>query len=208
MLAFIDWILHGIELLTRNGVTLTTIVGLLIFGIRKILMDQKVLRRLRKRLPWLVSGSNSEVKDYVNNQQIIIHNIKRLMERVGLEWDVPTLKQSRNSAIEDKGSYMHSTVAQSVALDAALPAILSYTNSNMRRKKRMNKFKSRKFWMAVVSGLLIVLNDGLDIGLDSETVIAFAGIMATFILGESAVDAKKVRKEQPDDFETPIEPRL
>ena len=54
-----------------------------------------------------------------------------------------------------------------------------------------NKFKSRKFILAVVSAILIVLNDGLELGIDSNTVLAFAGIVATWIIGESAVDAKR-----------------
>ncbi|OUS72972.1 hypothetical protein B1748_23475 [Paenibacillus sp. MY03] len=65
----------------------------------------------------------------------------------------------------------------------------------------MNKFKSRKFWMAVITGLLIILNDGLDLGIDQDTVLAFAGIMATFILGEAGVDAvrsKKAAKAEED----------
>ena len=75
----------------------------------------------------------------------------------------------------------------------------------------MNKWKSRKFWLAVVSALLIVLNDGLDLGIDKDTVLSFAGIVATFILGEAGVDAARANtkgKEQSNDFETPIEPRL
>lgn len=55
----------------------------------------------------------------------------------------------------------------------------------------MQKFKSRKFWMAVVTAILVVLNDGLDLGVDSDTVLAFAGIVATWIIGESAVDATR-----------------
>ena len=62
----------------------------------------------------------------------------------------------------------------------------------------MNKLKSRKFWMAVVTAVLIVLNDGLDLGIDTETVIAFAGIVATFIIGESAVDAKRAGGKSDD----------
>ena len=55
----------------------------------------------------------------------------------------------------------------------------------------MQKFKSRKFWMAVVTAILVVLNDGLDLGVDSDTVLAFAGIVATWNIGESAVDATR-----------------
>ena len=55
----------------------------------------------------------------------------------------------------------------------------------------MNKFKSRKFWMAVVSGVLIVLNEGLDLGIDTETVIAFAAIIMGYIFAEAYVDGQK-----------------
>lgn len=63
----------------------------------------------------------------------------------------------------------------------------------------MQKFKSRKFWLAVVSAILVVLNDGLELGVDSETVLAFAGIVATWIIGESAIDTARTKKE--DDSE-------
>lgn len=53
------------------------------------------------------------------------------------------------------------------------------------------KLKSRKFWLAVVSALLVIANDGLDLGIDSETVLAFAGIVIGYIFGEAYVDAKK-----------------
>lgn len=55
----------------------------------------------------------------------------------------------------------------------------------------MQKFKSRKFILAVVSAVLIILNDGLDLGINSETVLAFAGLIAVWITGESVVDAKR-----------------
>jgi len=43
----------------------------------------------------------------------------------------------------------------------------------------------------VVSALLVILNDGLDLGIDSDTVLAFAGLVASWIIGEAAVDAKR-----------------
>lgn len=65
-------------------------------------------------------------------------------------------------------------------------------------KKHMNKMKSRKFWMAVVTGILIVLNDGLNIGIDQETVLAFAAIVVGYIFGESAVDAVRAKKDKKE----------
>ena len=63
----------------------------------------------------------------------------------------------------------------------------------------MSKLKSRKFILAVVTAILIVLNDGLGLGIDSETVLAFAGIVATYILGESAVDVARKPQGGKDD---------
>lgn len=63
----------------------------------------------------------------------------------------------------------------------------------------MNKLKSRKFWMAVVGALLVILNDGLELGIDNETVIAAAGLLMTWIIGESAVDTVKTKKSNDSD---------
>lgn len=51
-------------------------------------------------------------------------------------------------------------------------------------------YKSKKFWMAVVSGLLVVTNEGLGLELPIEAIMAVAGIAIAYILGQSAVDAK------------------
>lgn len=53
------------------------------------------------------------------------------------------------------------------------------------------KLTSRKFWMAVVSALLMVAKDGLGLELPSETIIALAAVAISYILGESYVDAHR-----------------
>lgn len=53
------------------------------------------------------------------------------------------------------------------------------------------KFKSRKFWLAVTGGILVILNDGLGLNIDSETILSFTGIIISYILGESYIDSKK-----------------
>ena len=52
----------------------------------------------------------------------------------------------------------------------------------------MGKLKSRKFWMAVVTALLIVFNDGLGLELPTEAIMTVAGVVIAYILGESGVD--------------------
>ena len=65
-----------------------------------------------------------------------------------------------------------------------------------------SKLLSRKFILAVVSALLVILNDGLDLGIDKDTVIAFAGIVATYIIGESAVDVSKKTTTEKKEYDT------
>ena len=77
----------------------------------------------------------------------------------------------------------------------------------------MQKMKSRKFWMAVVTAVLVVLNDGLDLGIDQDTVLTFAGLVATWILGESAIDATRVKgmkgeKSNDDSLDVPTDNRI
>lgn len=59
------------------------------------------------------------------------------------------------------------------------------------------KFKfSKKLFMAIVSGVLVIANDGLDLGLPTESVIAIAGVAAAYIFGQSVVDKELVANGQ------------
>lgn len=69
----------------------------------------------------------------------------------------------------------------------------------------MERLKSRKLWIALVSAVLLVLKEGFDIQVDSEVVLSFAGIVITAILGFAHVDAKKEMKPV-DQLNIPIEP--
>ncbi len=52
------------------------------------------------------------------------------------------------------------------------------------------KLTSRKFLMACVAGILVILNDGLGWGIPAETVYAFAAIVIGWIASEAHVDGK------------------
>lgn len=54
----------------------------------------------------------------------------------------------------------------------------------------MDRLKSRKFWMTVVTALLTVANNGLGLGLPEEAIMTLAGTVAAYVLGQSLVDAK------------------
>lgn len=53
------------------------------------------------------------------------------------------------------------------------------------------KLKSRKFWVAVFSALIVILNDGLGLNLPGEEIKTVAAIVIAYLLGQSYVDAKK-----------------
>lgn len=63
----------------------------------------------------------------------------------------------------------------------------------------MQKLKSRKFWMAVITAILVILNDGLELGIEQDTVLTFAGLVISWIIGESAVDTARARGAKQND---------
>jgi len=57
-----------------------------------------------------------------------------------------------------------------------------------------SKFTSRKFLLAFVSGLLIVLNEGFGLGIDPEAYNYIAGLAIAYIAAEGTADAIRARK--------------
>uniref|UniRef100_A0A6M3L5F8 Holin n=1 Tax=viral metagenome TaxID=1070528 RepID=A0A6M3L5F8_9ZZZZ len=55
----------------------------------------------------------------------------------------------------------------------------------------MDKFKSRKFWVAGVTAVVMVVNVFLDNPLDLNQVLGIVIPVAAYVLGQSWVDAKK-----------------
>ncbi len=55
----------------------------------------------------------------------------------------------------------------------------------------LQRLKSRKFLMAFAAALLIVLNEGLGLGVDPDAYGWIVGVVTAWILGESYIDARK-----------------
>lgn len=175
-----DLIIEMAHTLWKNGFSLTAL-GTAVFV---LLRQRKVKKRLRRYIPWLLDD-DSEVKAYIHNQHLI-------MERLGIT-SAPTLEIGSKDSVEKKRWLLsRRLMVLSVAQDAE-------QSTHSRRKILMKKLKSRKFILAVVGAALIIANDGLDLGINSDTVLAFAGLLATWIVGEAAVDAKRAGKEQSND---------
>lgn len=54
------------------------------------------------------------------------------------------------------------------------------------------RFLSRKFILAVVGGIVVFLNGAYDLGLNTEEILSFVGILVSFIVVEGAKDIKEV----------------
>ena len=47
--------------------------------------------------------------------------------------------------------------------------------------------------MSVVSGLVIIANDGLDLGLDGATITQFVSLIVGYLISQGAVDVMKAK---------------
>jgi len=54
----------------------------------------------------------------------------------------------------------------------------------------MDRLKSRKFLMALATALLMILNEGLALGIPADVYGWIVGVVIAWILGESYVDGR------------------
>lgn len=59
----------------------------------------------------------------------------------------------------------------------------------------IERLKSRKFLLALAAALLIVLNEGLGLGVDPDAYGWIVSVVVAWILGESYIDGKAAKKE-------------
>ena len=55
----------------------------------------------------------------------------------------------------------------------------------------MQAFTSKKFIIALLTGILVAVNDALGMPLTPDTITMIAGIAATYILGQGVADVGK-----------------
>ena len=53
-------------------------------------------------------------------------------------------------------------------------------------------YRRSKFWMGIVAGLIVVLNEGLGLGIDSEAILATVAPIVAYILAQGYVDGREV----------------
>lgn len=60
----------------------------------------------------------------------------------------------------------------------------------MKMRPWMDRLKSRKFLMALATALLMILNEGLNLGIPADVYGWIVGVVIAWILGESYVDGR------------------
>lgn len=58
----------------------------------------------------------------------------------------------------------------------------------------LQRLKSRKFLMALASAIFIVLNEGLELGIPADAYGWLIGVVISYIVGESFIDASAAKK--------------
>ncbi|MDP2672211.1 MAG: hypothetical protein Q8O84_00165 [Nanoarchaeota archaeon] len=59
--------------------------------------------------------------------------------------------------------------------------------------KLKETIQSRKFWFAIIAALIPILNQELDLNLDTTTVYGIIAALIAWILGEAQVDSAKIK---------------
>lgn len=179
----IEWSLRTWEKINRDGLSLSNIIYIVLTLYNISVIKALVRRRLPKRLR------------YKDRLERVEGTVNAIAKHMGVqEWDVQskvssTLPNDMNSKKKSLLSWL------------AVPFRVRFIGASTMQTDRSNHFKiregfipmkkkllSRKFLIALATGLLIILNDGLEMGLDTETIMYVVGIVGIWIFGEAAVD--------------------
>jgi hypothetical protein len=186
-----DLLLEMSHTVWKNGLTLSAL-GTALYVLLK---QRKVKKRLRKFVPWILDDDN-EIKEYVQNQKRIEQKVDALLLERGI---VYCAKESGTKAYPTSGKTSFTLPwVEKYSAHIVKRFINLFTKRGMRR---MNKFKSRKFWLTVVTALLVIANDGLQLNLPSEAIMTVAGVVISYIVGESYIDGKKVNPVEEHSFD-------
>lgn len=183
----------------KEGLTWATVSSFLLIIVDK--MGRKLITNQLKRLFHV--QDKSEFKTYVANQARIESKIDALMAAGGVTWDAD-YSNGRLGPSQMDGAAKNSSLLRAALWPVRI--IVSFTRKMKEifhlsgRYQRMSKFKSRKFLLALATGVLIVLNDGLGLGLDAETIMYVVTVVVGWIVGESGVDIARTRKEAKYDL--------
>lgn len=170
----LDWILDTIHNFIRNGFSVASFAGAFVL----FLKNRRMRRYIERRLPRALRDHSVEANE------MVLRKLDAIIDHLGVrECNAPMSKPLSESirASSSKRS-TSSQPARSIARSIG-------RSTFWKGMRKMEKLKSRKFWVAIIGALLVVLNNELEWGFSQETIYGFVGIIMTYILGQSHVDA-------------------
>jgi hypothetical protein len=147
-----DAVLEVAHTLWKNGLSLSAL-GTAVYVLLK---QRRVKRVLRRLLPWILSDE-SEVKAYIANQQIIMENQRRIMAALGVKPACPNAVTSETSTSFPVGRRTFSTLswaARSRVRAAAGRETSSITSSTIMRRMIPMKKWIKPDTIAIIGGIL------------------------------------------------------
>jgi hypothetical protein len=183
----IHFVADTITAALKHGWSLTTFVLVIVALFRIQSIQNMLLRRLPKRFR------------HKDRLEVVERKLDALAAHMGVvNWDVDwTTGRNAQNVINGhrKRSLSQLAVYAHVIFTKFFIRSKETYHLSQRRMNMKSKLLSRKFILALATGLLVILNDGLGLGLDTETIMYVVGIVATWILGEAAVDARRKTPE-------------
>jgi hypothetical protein len=165
------------------------VLSFILFAIDRL--GRKLITNQVKKL-FKIQDKN-DFKQFAKNQRLIMENQRRMMIHLGVE---PCAENEVLNNNTEKSLWMYLM---------KFPALFAVWSTQKKSERSIwkrswswmsEKLKSRKFWITVVSVLLVTVNDELGLGLDTESIMYFAGIVITYLLGQSFIDARKETKHE------------
>jgi hypothetical protein len=200
-----EWLIDSLNAVWRHGWSLTAL-GTAIFALLK---QRKVKQQLRKVVPWLF-GDDSEVKQYVQNQQRIERKLDLLLQKEGIDWGASSngLMGSPSSA---RTGFTFSSVVRSVVRFVIRCIIYPISKGRWKMKEYLKKLGRTKFQALLVSlvvnlvSAILFINGTLDIDAAINKWVPLInltiGTISTwvYIVVEGGIDKAKVQGGNTDE---------
>lgn len=188
----------------KHGWSVSTLV-IFVFALFKFAPFRRfVMRHLPRKLKMIDNRMDSmDVR-----MKRMESKIDALMSAGGVSWAAHSAQVSKSQDVTDGRRNSLKPTWETRARAHFIGAFTSLMGRLFRSKTRgeniqmKKKLLSRKFLMALISAGLVIANDGLGLGLDQNTIIAFGTIVVGYIVGEAATDVAKAKNTGFDETKT------
>ena len=196
-----DAILEIAHSILKNGLSLGTL-GTAVYVLLKI---RKIKRRLSRFLPVLFEDE-SEVREYVGNQQIIMENQRRIMAALGVEpacpGDARTLRTFSGSATGRRTSSIFSWAERLRARAAAArgPSCITSFNFEKRRMKNIKKWIKPDSLTVIAGAIVAAFSRYFGIEIDPSNILAAVILLLGYFKAHEYVTVVRDANGLPTGF--------